>query len=202
MRCLHTVTYRIAVCCNLEHLWNAEKCQNLQILIFARKMFVRSKTFHSNICIACKDRISSQNKSHTHTSLPSSPSPEERSSAALSLVRMRISSAGLCGVPAPGAESPSLSPRDGRWIIKREITSAAENLPQPVRIHTVKTRHQYKRHFQPCLLQAKMWILVPCICIWTNSWLLWDGLVQYIMTTLKYLRNTVQKNTEWKKSEV
>lgn len=81
-------------------------------------MFVRSRIFHSNICIACKDNISSQNKSHTHTHPPSKLIQlchllgQGRASAALSSSRSQ-----------PRGQSPHCSPRGDRWLIKREITS-------------------------------------------------------------------------------
>lgn len=130
-------------------------------------MFVRSKTFQSNICIACRDKISSQNKSHTPPPPPSKLIQPRRSRAqqlCCLLGQGQASAAlGSAGVPATGTESPPLSPRGGRWLIKREITSATENHPQPVRRRMVKARHQYRRHFKPCLPQAKTRISVSCI---------------------------------------
>lgn len=83
-------------------------------------MFVRSRTFHSNICIACKDNISSQNKSrtHTHTHLPSSSS-----FVACWDKDVHRQHSALRG-PSPGGRVPIAPPRGDRWLIKREITPA------------------------------------------------------------------------------
>lgn len=145
-------------------------------------MFVRSRTFYSNICIACKDSISSQNKSHTHT-----PSKLIQPCCSLGQGRaLAVPGWALWG-PSPRGRVPTAPPRADRWIIKREITSSGDRHSQPDRRRMVKARHQYGSQLNPCLPQAKIWISVPCTRIWSNPLLFLDGLVQHIMTTLKCL---------------
>lgn len=113
---------------------NAKVCKTS---IFARKMFVRSKTLHS---IVCKDKISNQNKRHSHThpkkKIIQKPSKliQFGSSKAPQFCRLLGQGCALAAlasatVQATGAETPSLSPRGGQRLIKREVTSATEDHP-------------------------------------------------------------------------
>lgn len=157
-------------------------------LLAKTKFVVKTKATHAH--------------THTHTRLPSLSSPEaaELNSFVTCWDKDVHRQCSALRESQPQGQHPQRSlPGGGRRLIKREITFATENHPQPVRKHMVKAGHQYGRQFNPSLPQAKIRISVPCMCISSNSWLFWDGLVQYIMTTLKCLRNSPEKCKRKKK---
>lgn len=130
---------------------------------------------------------------NTYRSLPSSSSSSIAQQLCHLLGQGHTSAAlSSAGVPATG-QSPSLSLRGGRWLIKREITSATENHSQPFRRRMVKTRHQYGRQIKRCLPQQRYKFQSPVHAFDQNLCYFRMGLSN---TTLKCLGNTVQKNTE------